>query len=843
MNRRQHQVTETDLRRLQDCLRPALALEHAGGYAHRSPVGGLGTLGLGWARDAARARVDPELIETVTELLGLYNRCERPLRALIADALWQWCEEGVLHIPALDEAQQTDELFAVMSMDNHSTAMVPQGAAPDDSVKVLRGIGNALAARLDNLGIQTLSDLLFHFPHRYETFQNLRLEQIEAGQTVSVMGRLCPKSLHRFRFGRQVHKSGVRARIRDGTDEVDITWWNRWVWSSLQEGGLYHFYGKVEQYNGRRLLSNPQFVPLTVQTVKRNMQLAAQNQLPQHAIMALYPLTEGITQAFLRKVIGALLAARLHQQLDDELPLEIRNRFELPSIRAVMALLHQPAAQLDWRRGHQRLAFQSLHRLHTGLQAVRAERRTLRAPALPMPDTYVADYDAALPFTLTPEQDASLRDILADIAQDRPACRLLRGEAGCGKTVVVAAAMLAAARHGLQAALVAPTQILARQHLESMLALVDRIPGSEEGFPVRVDLLTGAQSEEEKRAVRQRIASGQAQIVIGTTALIQPNVHFACLGLLIVDEEHRFSVDQRQALARPWSWDGADSTGMQVSPHMISLSATPIPRSLNQILTGYLDVSEIRARPARRLPVRTLLRQPAQRLQIFKTLRREVAQGRQGFIVYPQIDMADEFTALGSVEPEFVWLAQDIFPELRLDKVHGRMTKAEVEEVMQRFKDGAVDILVSTTVIEVGIDVPNASMMIIENAERFGLAQLHQLRNRVGRGDIQGTCILMCSSAHGQAQERLSPLIESDSGFEIAERDLALRGPGELLGKRQSGMPEIPYTDYLDQDVMDMIAACFEDLRPPGGPEAQEGTGMTAGNGPASVQDTLFDAG
>ncbi len=793
-------------------LRPALELEVRQNYANRSVLGGFQNLSLSWAEEAVQESLPAEIVQGITELLSLYPHCEWYQRRQIMVALEQWCDGHDLLLPDLDHSPESNEFYEVMNNGQDPSAILPGSASLSDPVNVLRGVGPRVAERLNILGIKNLHDLLFHFPRRYQAFENLSLVQVKAGQIVSVMGRIQKGSLGYFRFGRQIAKSGVRARIGDGTDKIDITWWNRWVHSSLREGALYVFYGAVDEFSGKRFLNNPQFLPIDTATVRQNLRLAADGNRPRHTIIPIYALTQGITNPFLRKVIGALIAARLHQQLEDELSASLRQQFDLPSIRKTVQDLHQPTRQEDWQAGRRRMVFQSLYRFHLRLQGAREERQALYAPKLDSNPFFVQEFTAAMPFTLTPEQKAAIDDLLRDISHTTPAQRLIRGEAGCGKTVVAAAAMLVTAQQGWQAVLVAPTQILARQHMDSMLSVLQAVKGSSALAELQPQLLVGSQSETEKQAIRQSIASGHSKILVGTTALIQKTVKFRNLGVVVVDEEHRFGVAQRNALAQPKTEEAeasADSTQLPVVPHIITLSATPIPRSLNQVLTGFVDVTEIRSRPAQRLPVRTILAKPSERHAMFRSLKRQVAQGRQAFIVYPQIDLEDEFMTVGAVETEYEWLDRDIFPDLRLGKVHGRMPKNDLDDVMQAFKNGEIDVLVSTTVIEVGIDVPNATTIFIENAERFGLAQLHQLRNRVGRGSFPGTCVLVCCSQEPAAWDRLQILLDYDNGFDIAEQDLAIRGPGEFLGMRQSGMPDLPYASYLDEEVIGMIEAYF----------------------------------
>ncbi len=786
--------------RLQDLL----SREDATDYGLGRWVQDLRSYGLGLGRMAYPAG-DVQEVEAVTELLGLYGHCDAAQRRLISESLQRWCRGAQIQVPDLDRVQDDDELNQLMQQPD-GKSIVPTRATLLDSVTVLRGVGPTMAHRLSELGLATLMDLLFHLPRKYEMYENLTLNQIEVGQTVSVMGRICEGSVASFQFGKQVRKRAVKARLRDGTGEIDIIWWNSWVISSVVAGNLYHMYGEVERSAGRLRLNNPQFVSISPHTVRRNLRLLHEGRMPKHSIMALYPLTRGITQAFFRKINGALLDADVHRQLADELPLTVRERFALPTVRESMVLLHRPETAEEWQQARRYLAFQSLYKFQTDLAAVKAGRNQGRAPALTMPPDFSRTYDTALPFALTAEQRATLQDILQDIAQVQPAFRLVRGEAGSGKTVMLAAAMLAAARNGVQSALIAPTQLLATQHLESMQSIAQRI-GSALGWPsLRVALLSGALPAAARTPVLEGLATGQIQIAVGTTALLQPQVRFQRLGLVVIDEEHRFSVEQRRALVQPRR---AMEDEERITPHVLSLSATPIPRSLNQVLTGYMNVSEMRGRPGDRQPVQTVSRQSEDRRQVYGLLRRQVAQGLQGFVVYPQIEVLDELSDIGSLNSEYEWLSGDIFPDLRLAKVHGGLPKAEIHQIMEDFRDRKLDILVSTTVIEVGIDVPNATMIVIENAERFGLAQLHQLRNRVGRGAVPGICVLISEAPSEQTERRLQVLLEHDSGFDVADQDLALRGPGDLLGKRQSGVPDIPYAVFIDDQVLKMVQECF----------------------------------
>lgn len=782
-------------------LQLVLDLEEAQGFANRSTPWGMRKLGISWAHAAQTTGLATDAIETVVELLGLYDDCEH-LRPSLLRHLRRCCEGSKPSGADLDAEEE--ELHAAMNDRHAGRDLVEADAGLDNPVTAARGVGPAMAKRLAQLDIHTLGDLLFFFPRRYQTFDNLQLSELEPGRAVSVMGRVVTGSKARFRYGKHVGKTGIRARIADGSGEVELIWWNQWVFNVVDEGALYHIYGQVEKRGKRCFINNPQMQPIDGRTVRQNLDLAARGHMPRHTCFPIYRLAAGLTNSFMRKLVGGLLDARLHQQLNDPLPGDLRQRYDLPSLWMTLKLLHQPAEEEEWLRARRRMAFQELYGLHDRIRAGRRAWLDRQAPRMPAPPTFIAEYAASLPFQLTEEQQRAVIEILDDLDDDVPTRRMVRGEAGSGKTAVVAAAMILTADLGFQAVMIAPTQLLARQHRNTLDALVKGMKGDRPLDPVQVDLLAGSQTQAEQSEVRTRLANGQSRIVVGTTALVQAQVRFHRLGLLVIDEEHRFGVNQRESVS-----DELHGAAGSLTPHVISMSATPIPRSLNRILTGFSDVTEIRSRPAGRLSIRTLLRRPEDRRQVHRHLRRQVAEGRQACIVYPRIDADRHEASVGAVETEFEWLVRDVFPDLRLAKLHGRMDQSEADAAMEGFRQGTIDVLVATTVIEVGIDVPNATLMLIENAEHCGLAQLHQLRSRVGRGSYPGTCVLICGTADQEAQERLKLLTSLDNGFEIAEHDLKQRGPGELMGTRQTGLPDLDRAAWIDNQVVEWIAREF----------------------------------
>jgi ATP-dependent DNA helicase RecG len=509
-------------------------------------------------------------------------------------------------------------------------------------------------------------------------------------------------------------------------------------------------------------------------------------------VFPIYPTTEGLSQRQVRKLISDnledLLAAVAEE---DVLPPEVVRGAQLPPLADALRALHRPRTLAEAAAGRQRLAYEELFFLQL-LHALSHHFATSRRPGIVFArrDTLVRPFYESLPFTLTGAQRRVLVEIGEDMASPHRMNRLLQGDVGAGKTVVALFAMLRAVENGYQAAMMAPTEILAEQHLHTLRRLLGELP-------VNVVLLTGRMSAGERRAALEATASGEASIVVGTQALIQEAVRYHRLGLVVVDEQHRFGVRQRLAL-----------TDLGENSDVLVMSATPIPRSLALTLYGDLDLSVLDELPPGRQPIRTALRNEGSRAKVLEFLREQVAQGRQAYLVYPLVDES-QVLELKSATEEYARLRTEIFPDLRLGLIHGQMPGDDKDEVMRRFGDGEIDILVSTTVIEVGIDVANASVMVVEHAERVGLSQLHQLRGRVGRGAEQSYCILLVS--HPDAAERLRIFAGTQDGFRIAEADMRLRGQGDLFGERQSGLPAFRFAD-LEKDL-DLLSIAREEAR------------------------------
>ncbi|HKI57216.1 MAG TPA: ATP-dependent DNA helicase RecG [Trueperaceae bacterium] len=621
-------------------------------------------------------------------------------------------------------------------------------------------VGAQAPKKLAEVGVRTYRDLLWSLPRRYEDRRALpRFAALQADQVATVTGTVLSRKGMRSRRGMHV----LRAALEDGSGQrATAVWFNQpWVESQLFPGQRLILGGRVKR-RGRNLEIHVSGFEVD----------EAGESLSFGRIVGIYRGTQGLSQAYQRRGAHRLLAAL--PALPDYLPRSLSERHDLVPLDQALRHAHFPPDEEALRAALRRLKFDDF--LFLELAVLRSRDPSLTGRAFSVREADLADFRASLPFELTGAQDRALSEILADMAQPRQMARLLQGDVGSGKTAVAAAAVYAAVRDGAQAALMAPTEVLARQHFLNLQAYL---------FPlgVRSELLTGAMTARERREARARLASGEAHLAVGTHALIQDGVRFADLGLAIVDEEHRFGVEQRRKLLR----------GMV--PDVLVMSATPIPRSLALTYYGDLELSVIDALPPGRKPVATRLVNAARRREVYHDAWEQIRQGRQVYVVTPLIEDSEALDEVVSVTRMADDLRQILPAACRIEMLHGRLPGEEKDAVMERFRRHAFDLLVSTTVIEVGVDIPNATMMIVENAERFGLSQLHQLRGRVGRGDAESTCVLIAGERGRKTQKRLEIVARNGDGFKIAEYDLELRGPGELRGTRQSGLPDLSVGD------------------------------------------------
>ncbi|HEX2765508.1 MAG TPA: ATP-dependent DNA helicase RecG [Candidatus Limnocylindria bacterium] len=638
---------------------------------------------------------------------------------------------------------------------------------PDDLDRPIRTVLPELArgaSALARLGIATPRDAVWYLPFRYDDFSDLRpLGDLVADEKQSARVRV---EAVRVEPGFNRRPQRVIAQLRDDSGTAEAIWFGRrYVERRLRVGDEIVVSGKVSQRGWRFQFTSPEFSPVGRESVHTAR------------VVPVYHLTSGVTQKRLRELLARILEAGV-PAIED--PLTDAERGDLPPLADALATAHFPEDAGDVTPALDRLAFDELLALQLTLAQARAAREHVVAPRIELEAGVLEGIVEALPFALTGDQAAAVEAIAGDLASERPMRRLLQGDVGSGKTAVAAVAMACAVRAGWQAALMAPTEILARQHHAGLAPLLDRLG-------VRAELLSGSLPAARKREIHDLIAGGMADVVIGTHAVISEAVEFPRLGLAVVDEQHRFGVGQRAAL---------QAKGAGGEPHVLALTATPIPRTLALTVYGDLSISTIRELPPGRQPIRTEIRDRSALPKIEAFLASEASEGRQAFVVVPLVAESEALEA-ASAEAEAERLRAAL-PDLRIGLVHGQQ-KADVRDAtMTAFAAGEMDVLVATTVIEVGIDVPNASVIVIEDAERFGLAQLHQLRGRVGRGGHRSFCILVSDATDELARERLEVVRGSQDGFHIAGEDLRLRGAGNLLGTRQSGLPPLRVASLFD---------------------------------------------
>jgi ATP-dependent DNA helicase RecG len=652
-------------------------------------------------------------------------------------------------------------------------------------LQFLKGVGPRRAADLENAGLLTVEDLLYRFPIRYEDRSRLQpIATLKPGQVVSIAGRVLACGL------RSTRRPGFKifeATIDDGTGSLRVVWLNQpFLKDVFVRGQHVVLYGAIEMRGSVGMqLTNPQYEILddedgeTIHTGR---------------IVPVYERTGTITPKMQRRLVYDALQ-RLPADLPDHLPEEIRVRLGMPARLAALLATHFPPddAALDALNrfataAQQRLIFEEAFTFQMGVLARRQTAAAEPKPAaIHVDDRIRESARAVLPFRLTNGQKQALKDIVADLQRPHPMNRLLQGDVGAGKTIVALLAALVVMENGLQAAFMAPTEILAEQHFTNISRLL-------QASRFRVALLTGSTGSAARREQLAQVESGAIQLVVGTHALVQGDVLFTRLGLVVIDEQHRFGVLQRATLR---------AKGLH--PDVLVMTATPIPRTLALTVYGDLDVSMIRELPAGRLPVKTLAKPESRREEVYEFVRGQLDAGRQAYVIYPLVEESEKIDVKAATQMAD-HLAQEIFPSYKVGLLHGRLKADAKERVMRAFVAGELQLLVSTTVVEVGVDVPNASVMIVEHAERFGLSQMHQLRGRVGRDRHQSHCFLLYQSPlSDEARERLKAMTETTDGFEIAERDLRLRGPGDFFGTRQAGIPTFRMIDLVrDRELLDV---------------------------------------
>ncbi|MBF8267046.1 MAG: ATP-dependent helicase RecG [Dehalococcoidia bacterium] len=752
-----------------DTLKKILTLEQQKGYNDTAVVGGLD-------RFLARWTEGPSAPPVPLPTRG-YARLTAPRRRGWVEATLQLLEEGPTHPKKKTPSPPLPK----------EPAPAPTLSSP---VTALPRVSSVLAGRLKRLGVHTIRDLLYLFPHRHNDFAKLcQVSQLEVDAEQTVMVNVWE--------AREVllggHRKATEAVVGDETGNMRAVWFNQpYLARQFKPGTRLALSGKVSLFKGTGVMESPEY-----ELLQEGEELVHTGRL-----IPVYPLTQGLTPRTLRHLVKKTLDT-WGPHLQDPLPQSLRQRAGLPELSQAISQAHYPQDEESKASARRRLAFDELFMMQLYVFSRRRDWRGGRdAVSLHSNEALLNAFISRLPFSLTRAQEKALGEVLADMEEERPMSRLLQGDVGSGKTVVALAALLCAAANGYQGAFMAPTEILAVQHYNNISRLLGELPQpaihenwatfSLEPFPrpISVGLLMGSHGRKQKRELQELMARGTLDLVVGTHALIQQDVDIPRLALAVVDEQHRFGVMQRASLRQKGG-----------TPHLLVMSATPIPRSLALTLYGDLDLSVLDELPPGRQRVKTQWVHPDRRQGAYDFLRRQVKQGRQAFVVCPLIQES-EVLQTRAATAEFSRLSREVFPDLSLGLLHGRMPLREKEEVMASFSGGDMDILVSTPVVEVGIDIPNATVMLIEGADRFGLAQLHQFRGRVGRGEHPSYCFLMADSPSAEAVERLKVMERVDDGFLVAEEDLRFRGPGEFFGTRQSGLPDLRMARLSDHDLL-----------------------------------------
>lgn len=637
-----------------------------------------------------------------------------------------------------------------------------------DSIREIKGIGEKSEKLFAKLGISTVEELLFFYPREYEIVENIRpINEVQEGHIVVVSGTLGSKP--RLQYVRNLKI--VSTFLRDASGQLEVTWFNMpFIMKTLRMGTRYIMRGRVINKNGRYRLQQPKL--LSEEEYHKLLQ----------KLQPVYPLTAGLTNHAVSKAVGNAL-----KEVDltgDYLPLEMRKKYDLILRKQAVHAIHFPKDKAEYMQARRRLVFEEFFFFALALHQMKQGKHQKPSPYDMDTFELPAQLMDKLPFELTEGQKRAWEDIRQDLTSGVVMNRLIQGDVGSGKTIVAVLALLACVENGHQGAIMVPTEVLAEQHLKTFQEYL-------EPFNIRVDLLVGSMTASQKRRVYEALEMGMTDIVIGTHALIQEKVHYKDLALVVTDEQHRFGVRQREEFSQK---------GLE--PHMLVMSATPIPRTLAIILYGDLDISVIDVMPSDRLPIKNCVVGTSYRPKAYEFIEAQVRQGHQVYIICPMVEENENMEA-ENVTDYTDTMKGILSPSIRVECLHGKMKAGAKNDIMERFAAGEIDVLVSTTVIEVGINVPNATVMMVENAERFGLAQLHQLRGRVGRGSAQSYCIFMAGNSSRETMERLNILGGSNDGFYVAEQDLKLRGPGDLFGIRQSGELNFALADiYQDAGIL-----------------------------------------
>jgi ATP-dependent DNA helicase RecG len=767
-----------------------LKLEIERGYDNRAVVGGLERVLPIWETEARLEKIPEDTIIKTRELIAEYTlNSTQEERAQTIKTLWQELTRTSTGIQPSIPAEKPRKVsppplekpaspsvqvnYSAQSKPPARSASNGPGTGLNAPLTVVQGIGAKHAETLAGLGLQTLEDLLYYFPRRYDDYSQLKpISRLFYGEEVTIIGAITSVTTRPIKGG---SSHIIEAILTDGTGSLRLTWFNQlWIANRLKSGMQVVVSGRVDQYLGRLMMSSPEWEQLETE------------QLHTNRIVPVYPLTASITQKWLRR-LQFQTVQYWSQQIDDFLPDAIRTGYHLPELGTALKEIHFPSGHESLNNARKRLAFDEIFLLQIGVLKQKRSWKSATAAKFSTPDDQWGTWLERLPYQLTNAQSKVLGEIREDLMTGQPMNRLLQGDVGSGKTVVAALGMAIVLTNGGQAALMAPTSILAEQHFRSLTRLLS---DDEKPNPIlqpeEIRLLIGDTKPAEKESIREDLAGGKIKLIIGTHALIEDPLVFQNLQMVVVDEQHRFGVEQR-ALLR------AKGT----NPHLLVMTATPIPRSLALTVYGDLDLSVMDEFPAGRQEIETQVLFPREREAAYLRIESQVDAGRQAFIIYPLVEQGDNDEAKAAVE-ECERLQKEVFRHYRLGLLHGRLKPEEKDAVMTQFRNQEIDILVSTSVVEVGVDIPNATMMLVEGANRFGLAQLHQFRGRVGRGEHKSYCLLIPETENAADNERLKAMAETNDGFVLAEKDLEQRGPGDFLGTRQAGFGDLRLASLTD---------------------------------------------
>lgn len=772
-----------------------LNLEISKHYDNRAVIGGLQKFVPTWQTEASKAGLDQKLILKVSDLILQYAAENQDTRQKIISDILAFVQNeqnsatadhpasissGIKQNHAFEKSHPAESPLSVKKLSSkpkttqttNVSETIPGLNAP---LTVLTGIGASRAQALKQLGLFTLGDVLYFFPRRYDDYSKLKpINRLNYGDEITVIAVVQSIQTRKARGGTMQITEAV---VTDGTSPLRLNWFNNpYIEKQLSPGTQIVISGKVDMYLGRLIMNHPSWEPLEKEHLHTNR------------IVPVYPLTTNMTQRTLRSIIYQIVD-HWASRIPDFIPDQILKNVGLITLSKAIAQVHFPESDSSLAAARNRLAFDEIFLMQLGVMQQKQNWQGMTSAVYSVQEDWLQRRIDALSYKLTQAQSKSLKEIRKDMESGHPMNRLLQGDVGSGKTIIAALA-ISIVNHSdnTQSAFLAPTGILAEQHYKTLINTLCRDFNFDE-TDLKEDeicLLIGDTPEPEKAIIRQKLSDGRIKTIVGTHALLQEPVAFRNLQLVIIDEQHRFGTEQRAILRSKGN-----------SPHLMVMTATPIPRSLALTMYGDLDISVIDELPTGRIPIDTHVLFPAERERAYTLIKNQVEQGFQAFIIYPLIEKNEKEESKAAVD-EQKRLQNEVFPHLQIGLLHGRMKQEEKDRVMQDFRDNKFPVLVSTTVIEVGVDIPNATVMLIEGANRFGLAQLHQLRGRVGRSDAKSYCLLIPESDDQIENERLSAMAETNNGFILAERDLQQRGPGEFLGERQSGFAQFKMASISD---------------------------------------------